>query len=75
MCSPVQGGMYYNIYHNYGIDAGVERFSQRIDEYYGDNRTAFILTADHGMSEWGLLLDNVATQMYFMKICISLSMI
>ena len=34
---------------------GVERLTTLIDGYYNDNATAYILTSDHGMTEWGLL--------------------
>jgi phosphatidylinositol glycan class N len=35
------------------VDRGVERITQLIEDFYGDDKTAFIFTADHGMSDWG----------------------
>jgi phosphatidylinositol glycan class N len=36
------------------VDSGVERIAALVDEFFGhDNRTAFIFTADHGMSDKG----------------------
>ena len=35
------------------VDQGVREMTKLIDEYYGDGKTAFVFTADHGMSDWG----------------------
>lgn len=35
------------------VDEGVKEISEVIEEFYGDGRTAFVFTADHGMSDWG----------------------
>ena len=35
------------------VDRGVERMTKVINDFYGDDRTAFVFTADHGMSDWG----------------------
>lgn len=36
------------------VDKGVQEITELIDEFYGhDGRTAFVFTADHGMSDWG----------------------
>lgn len=35
------------------VDRGVAEITRLIDDFYGDDRTAFIFTADHGMSDWG----------------------
>lgn len=35
------------------VDQGVKEITQLIDKFYGDGRTAYVFTADHGMSDWG----------------------
>jgi phosphatidylinositol glycan class N len=35
------------------VDQGVQEITQLINDFYGDDRTAFVFTADHGMSDWG----------------------
>lgn len=35
------------------VDKGVQEMTQLIQDFYGDDRTAFIFTADHGMTDWG----------------------
>lgn len=35
------------------VDKGVQEIATLIEEFYGDDRTAFVFTADHGMSDWG----------------------
>uniref|UniRef100_A0AC35G6A4 GPI ethanolamine phosphate transferase 1 n=1 Tax=Panagrolaimus sp. PS1159 TaxID=55785 RepID=A0AC35G6A4_9BILA len=35
------------------VDYGIEQISKLFYEYFGDNSTAFIFTADHGMTDWG----------------------
>jgi phosphatidylinositol glycan class N len=35
------------------VDKGVQEISQLIDDFYDDQRTAYVFTADHGMSDWG----------------------
>ncbi|RMX87874.1 hypothetical protein D0869_02042 [Hortaea werneckii] len=35
------------------VDEGVQEITRIIDEFYGDDDTAYIFTADHGMSDWG----------------------
>ncbi|GAP90260.1 putative GPI ethanolamine phosphate transferase 1 [Rosellinia necatrix] len=35
------------------VDAGVKEVTNMIQKFYNDDRTAFIFTADHGMSDWG----------------------
>ncbi|KAK8207493.1 GPI ethanolamine phosphate transferase-like protein [Phyllosticta capitalensis] len=46
---------YSNEYlHNIKIvDQGVQEITQLIEDFYGDGKTAFVFTADHGMSDWG----------------------
>lgn len=35
------------------VDQGVKETVQLIEDFYADDRTAFVFTADHGMSDWG----------------------
>ncbi|KAI4166416.1 MAG: hypothetical protein LQ343_008072 [Gyalolechia ehrenbergii] len=35
------------------VDQGVQETTKLIEDFYGDGRTAFVFTADHGMSDWG----------------------
>ncbi|EGE78508.1 GPI ethanolamine phosphate transferase 1 [Blastomyces dermatitidis ATCC 18188] len=35
------------------VDQGVKEITGLVEEFYGDNESAFIFTADHGMSDWG----------------------
>ena len=35
------------------VDAGVQEITKLIDEFYADEKTAYVFTADHGMSDWG----------------------
>lgn len=36
------------------VDEGVKEIASLIDDFYGnDGKTAFILTSDHGMTDWG----------------------
>ena len=35
------------------VDEGVAEISKLIEGFYEDDRTAFVFTADHGMSDWG----------------------
>ncbi|OJJ46484.1 hypothetical protein ASPZODRAFT_132554 [Penicilliopsis zonata CBS 506.65] len=35
------------------VDQGVQEISRLVEEFYGDGKTAFVFTADHGMSDWG----------------------
>lgn len=35
------------------VDQGVEKITNLIDNFFGDDKTAFVFTADHGMSDWG----------------------
>ncbi|KAK7415609.1 Glycosyl phosphatidyl inositol anchor synthesis [Neonectria punicea] len=35
------------------VDQGVKEITELIQKFYSDDRTAFVFTADHGMSDWG----------------------
>ena len=35
------------------VDRGVKEITELIDNFYGDGETAYVFTADHGMSDWG----------------------
>ncbi|KAI0206195.1 GPI ethanolamine phosphate transferase 1 [Astrocystis sublimbata] len=35
------------------VDEGVKEVTSTIQKFYADDRTAFVFTADHGMSDWG----------------------
>jgi phosphatidylinositol glycan class N len=35
------------------VDKGVREIVELIENFYNDDRTAFVFTADHGMSDWG----------------------
>ncbi|KAK5265514.1 Glycosyl phosphatidyl inositol anchor synthesis, partial [Exophiala xenobiotica] len=35
------------------VDQGVQEITKLIDDFYGDGDTAYVFTADHGMSDWG----------------------
>ncbi|KAG6000977.1 Glycosyl phosphatidyl inositol anchor synthesis [Claviceps maximensis] len=35
------------------VDQGVKEITHLIQKFYADDRTAFVFTADHGMSDWG----------------------
>ncbi|KAK6006067.1 hypothetical protein QM012_006477 [Aureobasidium pullulans] len=35
------------------VDEGVQKITALIDDFYADEKTAYVFTADHGMSDWG----------------------
>lgn len=35
------------------VDQGVKEITRLIEDFYNDGKTAFVFTADHGMSDWG----------------------
>ncbi|KAL2838409.1 Phosphatidylinositolglycan class N-domain-containing protein [Aspergillus pseudodeflectus] len=35
------------------VDEGVKEITRLVENFYGDDKTAFVFTADHGMSDWG----------------------
>ncbi|KAH7169455.1 GPI ethanolamine phosphate transferase 1 [Fusarium sp. MPI-SDFR-AT-0072] len=40
------------------VDQGVKEVAEVIQKFYSDDRTAFVFTADHGMSDWGNHIDG-----------------
>lgn len=36
--------------------SGIKKLVGVINNFYKDNQTAFVMTSDHGMSEWGMRL-------------------
>lgn len=39
------------------VDEGIKRIQKIVEEFYNfDNKTAFIMTSDHGMTDWGKYL-------------------
>jgi len=35
------------------VDQGVAEITKLVEDFYGDGQTAFVFTADHGMTDWG----------------------
>ena len=35
------------------VDQGVREITEVVEKFYNDDRTAYVFTADHGMSDWG----------------------
>lgn len=35
------------------VDQGVQEITKLVEDFYADGKTAFVFTADHGMSDWG----------------------
>ena len=35
------------------VDKGIENMVELINSFYGDDKTAFVFTSDHGMTDWG----------------------
>ncbi|POS84142.1 PigN-domain-containing protein, partial [Erysiphe pulchra] len=35
------------------VDEGIKNTTKLIENFYNDSKTAFVFTADHGMSDWG----------------------
>ena len=35
------------------VDTEIEKIVQVIDSYFGDDKTAYVFTSDHGMTDWG----------------------
>ncbi len=35
------------------VDEGIKEITELIEDFYSDDKTAFVFTADHGMSDWG----------------------
>lgn len=41
------------LYNIQVVDKGVKEITELVNKFYGDDQTAFVFTADHGMSDWG----------------------
>lgn len=35
------------------VDSGIQKLVDIVDNFFGDKNTAWVFTADHGMSDWG----------------------
>ena len=35
------------------VDEGIKEITKLVEDFYNDDKTAFVFTADHGMSDWG----------------------
>ncbi len=35
------------------VDTNIKEICELINDYYGDEKTAFVFTSDHGMTDWG----------------------
>uniref|UniRef100_A0A1I7ZLK1 GPI ethanolamine phosphate transferase 1 n=1 Tax=Steinernema glaseri TaxID=37863 RepID=A0A1I7ZLK1_9BILA len=35
------------------VDEGIRKVAKLFEDFYGDKKTAFIFTSDHGMTDWG----------------------
>ena len=35
------------------VDEGIKEITKIVEDFYNDGKTAFVFTADHGMSDWG----------------------
>ena len=35
------------------VDRGIQEMVRLFDSYFGDDRTAYVFTSDHGMTDWG----------------------
>ena len=36
------------------VDAGVKKITNLVNDFYKDDLTSFVFTADHGMTDWGI---------------------
>jgi len=51
------------------IEQGIKEIEQLLESYYNDNRTAYVFTSDHGMTDWGKTLNTVMSKTYlFLKL-------
>jgi len=37
------------------VDKGIERITAIFEDVFDDGKTAYIFTADHGMTNWGMI--------------------
>lgn len=41
------------------VDEGIKEMERIITDYYGDDgKTTFLMTSDHGMTDWGNIIYN-----------------
>lgn len=51
------------------VDEGVQEIVSLVEDFYGnDGNTAFILTSDHGMTDWGEILFQNTIKVQLRKI-------
>lgn len=44
------------------VDEGIKKMEKLIRDYYNDDgRTTFLMTSDHGMTDWGMYLLVLCT--------------
>lgn len=48
------------------VDRGVAKVEELINDYYKDNRTSFVFTSDHGMTDWGILRALISNNLKLM---------
>jgi len=40
------------------IEKGIKEIEQLLESFYNDNRTAYVFTSDHGMTDWGKIFEH-----------------
>lgn len=56
------------------VDAGIEKCVGLINNFYeNDGKTAYVFTSDHGMTDWGKLINPA--ELYLTKVKIVLHQI
>lgn len=42
------------------MDRGIQNVVNQINDFYKDNKTAYVFTSDHGMTDWGeFYIDSI----------------